>query len=136
MRVNVLERDVKRAVKGVLDKIQERGRARTFPYNPYYGEAGWPDRVGLVPVTITQGMVGHRIAAWIGIEVKRPGRKLSDVQRARRKEVKKYGGIWVTVKSSRDTRRWATMLARWYVDHGGQITKEEQSSWQSQSRKK
>jgi len=39
------------------------------------GVHGIPDRVGCVPVTITQAMVGRTIGMFVGVEAKAPGRR-------------------------------------------------------------
>lgn len=130
------ERDIKRQVTRWLDKLEKSGAIVTCPYNPYYGEAGWPDRIGMMPVKITQGMVGKTVGVFIGIEFKRSGRKLSPVQRVRRSDIRKFAGVYCTVRSLRDAKRWATVLLRQYDLNGGQTNNMRKTLWQSNKEKK
>jgi hypothetical protein len=72
LKITQTENDVKALVKAWFD-----GR-RSWSYAPIQtglGVHGIPDRVGCVPVVITQQMVGRTIGLFIAVEAKRPGRR-------------------------------------------------------------
>lgn len=53
---------------------------------------GFSDLFGLVPVTITAEMVGQKLAVFVGMEVKQPGKKPSDKQQSFLAAVQANGG--------------------------------------------
>lgn len=66
------ENDVKAIVKRWFDKWTAWSYA---PIQNGMGVHGIPDRVGCVPVVITQAMVGKTIGLFVAVEVKKPGRR-------------------------------------------------------------
>jgi ribosomal protein S19 len=73
MKQIVTENDVKALVKKWYDK-----RETAWHYAPVQngmGVHGILDRVGCVPVLVTQDMVGHVFGLFVSVECKRPGRR-------------------------------------------------------------
>ena len=68
----VTENDVKAIVKRWFDKLTAWSYA---PIQTGLGAHGIPDRVGCVPVVITQEMVGRTFGLFVAVEAKRPGRR-------------------------------------------------------------
>lgn len=66
------ENHVKTLVKEWFDA---HGGWSYAPVQNGLGVHGIPDRVGCIPVTITQAMVGRKLGVFIGIECKKPGRR-------------------------------------------------------------
>lgn len=66
------EGDVKALVKKWFD---ERGAWSYAPVQNGLGVHGIPDRVGCVPVTIMQEMVGKKYGVFVAVECKKPGRR-------------------------------------------------------------
>lgn len=54
---------------------KRRGGWHFAPVSRGMGTHGIPDQVGVVPITITQDMVGRKIGAFVALEAKRPGRR-------------------------------------------------------------
>lgn len=71
-RVPVTENDVKALVKKWFD---DRGAWSYAPVQNGFGVHGVPDRVGCVPITITQEMVGKKYGVFVAVECKKPGRR-------------------------------------------------------------
>ena len=67
------ENDVKKKV--VLPWFKIRNAWSFAPVQTGLGTAGIPDRVGCVPVRITQDMVGQTFGLFVAVECKRPGRR-------------------------------------------------------------
>jgi hypothetical protein len=65
------EADIKALVKDWFDAHDAWHFA---PVQNGLGVHGIPDRIGVVPVTVTQEMVGKRIGLFVAVEAKRPGR--------------------------------------------------------------
>lgn len=68
----ITENDVKAIVKRWFDKLTAWSYA---PIQTGMGVHGIPDRVGCVPITITQEMVGRTFGLFVAVEAKRPGRR-------------------------------------------------------------
>jgi hypothetical protein len=68
----VSENDVKALVKKWYDA---RGAWSYAPIQTGMGEHGIPDRVGCVPVVVTQEMVGTTVGLFVAVESKKPGRR-------------------------------------------------------------
>lgn len=66
------ENDVKAIVKRWFDKWTAWSYA---PIQNGMGVHGIPDRVGCVPIVVTQEMVGKRVGLFVAVEAKRPGRR-------------------------------------------------------------
>ncbi len=66
------ENDVKKLVKAWFDSHDAWSFA---PIQTGMGVHGLPDRIGCVPVTITQEMVGMEVGLFVGVECKAPGRR-------------------------------------------------------------
>lgn len=66
------ENDVKALVKHWLNV---RAAWHYAPIQTGMGAHGIADRVGVIPVTVTPGMVGKKIGLFIAIEAKKPGRR-------------------------------------------------------------
>lgn len=89
----LLERDVKRPVKRVLDA---RGAYWHMPIPP--GNINTLDFLACVPVTITPEMVGRTIGCFVAIETKRPGKKAVTVKQAETmKTVRRAGGVAILI---------------------------------------
>lgn len=71
-KVITTENDVKKLVKKVFDDVLAWSYA---PIQTGMGAHGIPDRVGCVPVRITQEMVGSVVGLFVAVEAKRPGRR-------------------------------------------------------------
>jgi hypothetical protein len=63
------------------------------PFMAGYGKSGVPDIIACIPLVITQEMVGMRIGAFCGVEVKREGKQATSLQTARMKEIGAAGGL-------------------------------------------
>lgn len=72
LKMGTSENDVKKLVKAWYEARQGWSYA---PIQRGMGEHGIPDRVGCVPITITQEMVGMRIGLFVAVEAKKPGRR-------------------------------------------------------------
>lgn len=72
MKKITTENHVKTLVK---DWFDARGAWSYAPIQNGMGVHGIPDRVGCVPLLITQEMVGKRIGMFVAVECKRPGRR-------------------------------------------------------------
>jgi hypothetical protein len=72
VRKLVTENHVKALVKDWFDKCKGWSYA---PIQNGLGVHGIPDRVGVVPVTVTPDMVGRKVGVFIGVECKKPGRR-------------------------------------------------------------
>lgn len=66
---------------------------------------GFSDLFGMVPVTITQDMVGQQVAMFLALEVKTPKGRTTDQQDAFLTAVKSNGGRSGVVRSPEDARR-------------------------------
>lgn len=63
-------------VKGwVKDWFAARKAWHYAPIQNGLGEHGIPDRVGCVPIVVTQQMVGKTIGLFVAVEAKKPGRR-------------------------------------------------------------
>lgn len=89
------------------------------PVSNGFGVHGIPDRVGCVPVVITQEMVGKRVGVFVGIESKGSERKrekdggVSPQQRAKLNEITLAGGAAAVAYgpeeiANMDLIRWLT----------------------------
>jgi len=72
MRKITTEAHVKQLVK---EWYEQRGAWSYSPIQNGMGVHGIPDRVGCVPIVVTQAMVGKRIGLFVAIEAKAPGRR-------------------------------------------------------------
>jgi len=87
------EREVKAEVSRYLKGL---GEGAFFPYNPYGGTAGVPDKIGCLR------------GRFIGIECKRPSKKstkdggLSPVQLSVKRRIEKAGGLYIIVYKKAD----------------------------------
>ena len=68
----VTENHVKALVKDWFDKC---GAWSYAPVQSGLGVHGIPDRLGVVPVTVTPDMVGRKVGVFVGVECKKPGRR-------------------------------------------------------------
>jgi hypothetical protein len=68
----VTENDVKALTKERFDWLKAWHWA---PVSNGMGVHGIPDRVGAVPVVVTPAMVGKKIALFVAVECKKPGRR-------------------------------------------------------------
>lgn len=99
------ENDVKALVKDWFDK---RSAWHFAPIQNGLGVHGIHDRIGCVPVTVTQEMVGHKIGMFVSVEAKAPGRKrepregLSVHQLNNMLAIHKAAGISITCDSAHD----------------------------------
>lgn len=63
-------------VKAKVKKWYEAWSAWSFaPVSNGMGVMGIPDRIGCLPVVVTQQMVGKRIGLFVAVEAKAPGRR-------------------------------------------------------------
>ena len=67
--------------------------------------AGSSDLIGMIPVEITQEMVGQKIAVFCAVEVKTKKGKLTKQQVLFLEMVNSMGGIGVVVKSPEDLQK-------------------------------
>lgn len=99
------EDDVK---KLVFKWFKDRDGWSFAPVSRGMGVHGIPDRVGCVPIIITQEMVGETIGLFVGIEAKKPGRRgeqnagCSGLQTAQLFSIAEAGGIAYVVDSESD----------------------------------
>lgn len=72
----------------------------------HYGvcQPGGSDLIGWTPVTVTQDMVGRQVAVFTGIEVKKPGGRITPAQQQFIDVVTKAGGIAGVARSADDLR--------------------------------
>lgn len=74
------------------------------------GPAGYPDNVGYLPITITPGMVGRKVAIFCAIEAKTDTGVLAEHQARVIEELRDAGAIAGVATSATDTdeliRRW------------------------------
>lgn len=66
------ENDVKALVK---DWFDDRNAWHFAPIQNGLGVHGIHDRIGCVPVVVTQAMVGKRVGLFVSVEAKAPGRR-------------------------------------------------------------
>lgn len=67
-------------------------------YRRFHGAPkGWPDLAGWETVTVTPEMIGHKIAVFVGEEVKITG-KLNKYQEMFRGVIEEMGGIFRVIK--------------------------------------
>lgn len=71
-KVITTENDVKKLVKKVFD---DAGAWSFAPIQTGMGAHGIPDRIGCVPVRITEALVGQVLGVFVAVEAKRPGRR-------------------------------------------------------------
>ena len=67
------ENDVK--TKLVKPWYEKRGAWHYAPIQNGLGEHGIHDRIGCVPIVVTQEMVGKKIGVFVSVEAKAPGRR-------------------------------------------------------------
>lgn len=67
------------------------------PYPIHSAPEGWPDLCGWQTVTVTEDMIGQKVAVFVGEEVKATG-KLSKEQNRFRDIILKMGGIFRILK--------------------------------------
>lgn len=72
MKGEITENDVKKDLKAWFDK---HGAWSYAPVQSGRGVNGVPDRVGGIPIVVTQEMVGKKIAVLALVEAKKPGRR-------------------------------------------------------------
>lgn len=89
-KVITTENDVKKLVKKVFDDALAWSFA---PIQTGMGAHGIPDRVGCVPVTITQDMIGQTFGLFVAVEAKRPGRRGEKNAGATGQQVEQLRGI-------------------------------------------
>lgn len=63
---------------------------------------GASDLIGIMPMTITQEMVGQRVAVFVAIEVKTPTGSVQPEQTAFIDKIRRYGGIAGIARSADD----------------------------------
>ena len=96
-----LEKDIRPKIRNELEK---HDNIKFVPYNPLMGEKGMPDLIGVMKIKVTPGMVGTNIGIFLGIEIKRPGKKPSKIQDHRLTEIANKGGMVEVVRSRQDVR--------------------------------
>jgi hypothetical protein len=84
------ENDVKAIVKRWFDHWSAWSYA---PIQNGMGVHGIPDRVGCVPIVVTQEMVGKKIGLFIAVEAKKPGRRGEENAGATGLQVSQLRGI-------------------------------------------
>jgi hypothetical protein len=72
LNLGTTENDIKALVKTWYDV---RGAWSYAPIQRGMGVHGIPDRVGCMPVVVTQEMVGKTIGLFVAVESKKPGRR-------------------------------------------------------------
>lgn len=77
---------------------------------------GSSDFVGLHSVIVTPGMVGKRVAVFLALETKAPGKDAESHQEAWLNEVKDAGGIAGVARNAQEAE---DMLARWFAKTAG-----------------
>lgn len=91
------EKDVKE--KLVKPWYEARGAWHYAPIQNGLGEHGIHDRLGCVPVVVTQAMVGKTIGLFVSVEAKKPGRRgeprrgMSVHQQQHLDDIRAAGGI-------------------------------------------
>ena len=93
--MNDTEREIKRKIRKYLSTIP---CSKFFPYNPFYGEAGIPDIIGLI-----QGK-------FVAFEVKREGGKLTALQKQKIKEIHEAGGLAEVVHSKKEVEEYLNSI--------------------------
>lgn len=103
------ENDVKDILKRWFNKVT--GSWSYAPVQNGMGEGGIPDRVGCVPITITENMVGKTFGLFVAIEAKKPGRRgeenagATGLQVERLRSILAAGGIAGLVDCEDDIRQ-------------------------------
>lgn len=99
------ENDVKERTKGWYRDHHAWSYA---PIQNGMGEHGIPDRVGCVPVVVTEAMVGKKIGLFVAVECKAPGRRqeprrgMSANQDEKRQAIRDAGGIAICADGAED----------------------------------
>lgn len=96
-------------VKGVLDLLRS-GRLRKVRAG--LEVPGSSDLIGWHTITITQAMVGQKVAVFCAPEVKRPGSYPSQDQKHFIDNVQKAGGIAGVVRNGEDMGKLLTMYKK------------------------
>lgn len=89
-KLTTTENDVKAIVKRWFDKLTAWSYA---PIQNGMGVHGIPDRVGCVPIVITQEMVGKTVGLFVAVEAKKPGRRGEENAGATGLQVSQLRGI-------------------------------------------
>lgn len=111
---NTDENSVKKIVKKWFD---DRGAFSYAPQQGGMGRSGIPDRVGCIPMVVTQEMVGQKIGVFVAIEAKAPGRRgqkfagVSELQKECLLDINDARGIAYVVDSSVDLLMTELMMA-------------------------
>lgn len=114
LKFNQTENDVKKLVKTWYDA---RGAWSYAPSQTGMGEHGIPDRIGCLPVLITQEMVGMTLGLFVAVESKKPGRRgeancgATPAQRNQLREIVGAKGIGTLADSTNDLE-WLTETIR------------------------
>src|SRR5574341_898065 len=105
LKFSTSENDVKALVKKWYDARLAWSYA---PIQTGMGEHGIPDRVGCLPIVVTQEMVGKKIGLFVAVEAKKPGRRgernagANAVQCTRLRDIVKVNGIAALVDGTHD----------------------------------
>jgi len=108
------ENQVKALVKDWYDLA---GAWSYAPIQTGMGAHGIPDRIGCVPIVVTQTMVGKTIGLFVAIESKRPGRRgeknrgLSPHQKNNLAVINLAGGLAICCDGEADLRELDTCIA-------------------------
>ena len=92
----MLERDIKKKIRAYLHNIE----GFYFPYNPYHGQAGIPDILG-----VFRGL-------FVAIEVKAPSGKVSKLQQHAMDTIVKNGGLVCLAYSVQDVEDFFAKIFR------------------------
>ncbi len=109
------ETHVKGHAKAWYDELQAWSYA---PIQNGMGEHGIHDRVGCVPVVVTQEMVGKKIGLFVSVESKKPGRRgerrrgMSVHQQDMLDDVRAAGGLSICCDGLEDLQALNTELYR------------------------
>lgn len=103
------EPETEKAVKELVKDWYREHRAWSYaPIQNGLGEHGIHDRIGCVPVVVTEEMVGKQIGLFVSVEAKAPGRRgeprrgMSAHQQLKLEEIRKAGGISICCDGAQD----------------------------------
>jgi len=122
------ENDVKKLVKKWYDAHDAWSYA---PIQTGMGEHGIPDRIGCVPIEITEEMVGMTVGVFVAVEAKKPGRRgeerggMTPAQRNQVVEIIEAHGVGAIADGETDLHNLDTIMLeyRWGKNIAGEVFK-------------
>jgi hypothetical protein len=102
----------------VFQWFKSRGGFSYAPVQNGLGVHGVPDRLGVIPITVTPAMVGKRIGLFVSVEAKRPGRRNESYRGMSKHQVLfwegviKAGGLSICCDGYEDLQRLEAQIAK------------------------